>query len=320
VAARATGRGPEGSRPDGPAPAAGRGPESGRGPEAGRRPAGARAAVLGSPISHSLSPALHLAGYRALGLTGWTYQAIECDEQGLAGFVDSLGPDWTGLSLTMPLKRAVLPILDDAERLATDVGAANTVLLRNGKRLGYNTDVPGMVRALREAGVTSGRGAVILGSGATACSALATLRELGATDVVVAVRSRPHAETLRVVAGRLGLDVRLIDLGGDLGGDLGQASWQLLISTIPAVGAAAVASQVKAGAVRADAVFDVGYDPWPTALAAAAEYAGLTVISGYELLVNQAAEQFELMTGREAPIAVMRAAGLAELERRRNIR
>jgi shikimate dehydrogenase len=298
-----------------------------------------RAAVLGSPIAHSLSPVLHMAGYQALGLSGWTYEAIECDEQRLAAFVDSLSAEWAGLSLTMPLKRAVLPMLDDAERLATDVGAANTVLLRDGKRLGYNTDVPGMVTALRQAGITSGRNAVILGSGATARSALAALRELGATDVAVAVRSRPHAEPLRIVAGRLGLDVRLVDLEADLGvgtgagvgsgagraagggrGGLGQVRWQLLISTIPAVGAAAVASQIRAGAVQADAVFDVGYDPWPTALAEAAASAGQTVISGYELLVNQAVGQFELMTGREAPAAAMRAAGLAELKRRRNIR
>ena len=195
-----------------------------------------------------------MAGYQALGLSGWTYEAIECDEQGLASFVGSLSAEWAGLSLTMPLKQAVLPMLDDAERLATDVGAANTVVLRDGKRLGYNTDVPGMVTALRQAGITSGRNAVILGSGATACSALAALRDLGATDVAVAVRSRPRAEPLREVAGRLGLDVRLVDLEADLGvgsgGGLGQARWQLLISTIPAVGAAAVASQIGPGRCR----------------------------------------------------------------------
>ena len=157
--------------------------------------------MLGSPIAHSLSPVLHRAGYRELGLTGWSYDAIECDERGLAGFLDSLGPDWAGLSLTMPLKRAVLPLLDDAEQLALDVGAANTVLLRGGRRLGYNTDVPGMVTALRQAGVTADGNALILGSGATASSALAALREIGASEISVAVRSRPRAEQLRAVAG-----------------------------------------------------------------------------------------------------------------------
>jgi shikimate dehydrogenase len=298
--------------------------------------------VLGSPITHSLSPALHTAGYRELGLTGWTYEAIECDEHGLAGFLDSRGPDWAGLSLTMPLKRAVLPLLDEAEQLATDVGAANTVLLRDGRRLGYNTDVPGMVTALRQAGVTSGGNALVLGGGATACSALAALREMGAADVAVAVRSRPRAEPLRDVAARLGLDVRLVDLDEDAGltpqagltqtaeqvgsgsagtpAGAGQVRWRLLISTIPAASAAAVARQIASGAEHPGAVFDVGYDPWPTALAEAARSAGLIVISGYELLVQQAVIQFELMTGKPAPVAAMRAAGLAELARRRNIR
>ena len=305
----------------------------------------ARAAVLGSPVTHSLSPVLHTAGYRALGLTSWTYEAIECDEQGLAGFLESVGPDWAGFSLTMPLKRAVLPLLDEAERVAADVGAANTVLLRAGRRLGYNTDVPGIVTALRQAGITSGRNALILGGGATACSALAAIRELGATDVAVAVRSRPRAATLLAVAARLGLEVRLLDMDTvDLNAEAGlagpgsagvpagqvqpvqqvqqvqQAGWQLLISTIPAAAAGAVARQIANGEVRADAVFDVGYDPWPTALATAARSAGLDVISGYELLLNQAVGQFELMTGRAAPIAAMRAAGLTELDRRRNIR
>jgi shikimate dehydrogenase len=281
----------------------------------------ARAAVLGSPIAHSLSPVLHRAGYRELGLTGWSYDAIECDEQGLAGLLGSLGPDWAGLSLTMPLKRVVLPLLDHAEQLALDVGAANTVLLSGGRRLGYNTDVPGMVTALRQAGVTADGNAVILGSGATACSALAALREIGASGIAVAVRSRSRAEPLSAVAARLGLDVRLIELGAapGAGAGLGRAAWQLLISTVPAAGAAAVASQLAAGVVRADVVFDVVYDPWPTALAEAAAAGGMRVISGYELLVHQAVGQFELMTGRQAPVAAMRAAGLAELERRRNI-
>jgi shikimate dehydrogenase len=87
-----------------------------------------KAAVLGSPVAHSLSPALHLAAYQALGLSGWSYQAIECDEGRLPGLLAECGPDWAGLSLTMPLKRAVLGLLDDAEPLVTEVGAANTVL------------------------------------------------------------------------------------------------------------------------------------------------------------------------------------------------
>ena len=112
-----------------------------------------RAAVLGSPIEHSLSPVLHTAAYAALGLADWTYTAIECDEAGLPALLASRDRQWAGLSLTMPLKRAVLPLLDSTEDLALEVGAANTVLFTDGRRLGYNTDVGGILTALREAGV-----------------------------------------------------------------------------------------------------------------------------------------------------------------------
>lgn len=275
-----------------------------------------RAAVLGSPIAHSLSPVLHLAAYRALGLTGWQYEAIEGDEAALPGLLNSLGPEWAGLSLTMPLKRSVLPLLDQTDRLSADVGAANTVVFRGGQRLGYNTDVSGMVSAMRQAGVTSYGNVLVLGSGATACSAVAALASSGATRIAVAVRALPRARALTEVAARLGVDVDVIELGPALA----TVRWDLLISTIPAAGAEPVARQLLAGAVLAAAVFDVIYDPWPTPLAQAAEKAGATVISGFELLVRQAVGQVELMTGRQAPVEAMHAAGLAELERRRALR
>jgi shikimate dehydrogenase len=274
-----------------------------------------RAAVLGSPIAHSLSPALHRAAYRELGLTGWSYTAIECDEQGLPGLLDSLGPDWAGLSLTMPLKRAVLPLLDYTEPLATQVGAANTVVFAGGKRRGFNTDVGGIVTALRQAGVTTDGNVLVLGSGATACSALAALRMTGTVAVCVAVRALDKAKPLLALADRLGMQVTPIEFGPALA----SRRWQLLISTIPAAGAEPVGAPLRAGTLSADGVFDVIYDPWPTPLAAAARDAGATVISGLDMLVHQAAGQVELMTGQPAPVGAMRAAGLAELARR-NIR
>jgi shikimate dehydrogenase len=272
-----------------------------------------RAAVLGSPVAHSLSPVLHTAAYRALGLTGWQYNAMECDEPALPGLLDSLGPEWAGLSLTMPLKRTVLPLLDRTDKLAADVGAANTVVFRDGQRLGYNTDVSGIVAAMRQAGVTADGNVLVLGSGATACSALAALVRTGARRVAVAVRALPRARQLTEVAIRLGADVELLDLGQALTG----ARWDLVISTIPAAGADLVVRHLLAGSAAVAAVFDVGYDPWPTPLAEAAEKAGATVISGYELLVQQAVGQVELMTAKQAPVEAMHAAGLAELERRR---
>jgi len=282
---------------------------------AGEPGATRRAAVLGSPVAHSLSPALHRAAYRDLQLAGWSYDAIECDEQGLPALLDSLGPEWAGLSLTMPLKRAVLPLLDYTEPLAAEVGAANTVVFADRQRRGFNTDVGGIVTALSEAGITPEGNVVVLGNGATACSALAALSQLGATDIAVAVRSPGRAEPLLAVAGRLGVRVRLIALGPDLA----SRRWQLLVSTIPAAVAEPTAAQLSAGELTAAAVLDVGYDPWPTALAAAAAKAGSSVISGYEMLVHQAAGQVELMTGLKAPVGVMHAAGLAELARRRGI-
>ncbi len=279
--------------------------------------AATHAAVLGAPIAHSLSPVLHTAAYRSLGLADWSYQAIECDEARLPGLLATLGPDWVGLSLTMPLKRAVLPLLDHTEPLAATVGAANTVILKDGQRLGFNTDVGGLAAAMRTAGITPEGNVVVLGGGATACSALAAVRETGTSDVTVAVRARPRADLLLAVAGRLGVTVRLVDLGR---GPLVSRRWDVLISTIPGTAAAGVAGLVTTGKLTARAVVDVGYDPWPTPLAAAALGAGSVVISGYELLVHQAAGQVELMTGHQAPVAAMRNAGLAELDRRGNSR
>jgi shikimate dehydrogenase len=275
-----------------------------------------RAAVLGSPIAHSLSPVLHRAAYQQLGLAGWSYTAIDCDEQGLPSLLGSLGPDWAGLSLTMPLKRAVLPLLDHVDPLAEAVGAANTVIFAGGQRRGFNTDVGGIVTALRQAGITTAGNALVLGSGATACSALAALRETGAITVWAAVRTLARAGQLQMVADRLGMHVTPVEFGPDLCGK----PWQLLISTIPAAASKPVAAQLRTGALIAEAVFDVGYDPWPTPLAAAARETRSTVISGFDLLVQQAAGQVQLMTGRAAPVGAMRAAGVAELARRRNSR
>jgi shikimate dehydrogenase len=271
-----------------------------------------KAAVLGSPISHSLSPVLHRAAYRALGLTGWTYDAIECDEAGLPALLNGCGQDWAGLSLTMPLKRAVLPLLDTADALVTDVGCANTVIFAAGARQGHNTDVPGMVNALTAAGVSGPGPVLLLGAGATACSALAAVRALGTGEVTVAVRDRQRAADLLAVARRLDMQVRLTDFGRRPPA----SSWHLLISTVPAGVADIYAEQVLRGDLVPAAVLDVVYHPWPTSLAAAAEKTGAGLILAFELLVHQAARQVELMTARTPPTAAMRRAGQAELRRR----
>ena len=273
---------------------------------------GNKAAVLGSPIAHSLSPALHRAAYDALGLDDWTYTAIECDEAGLPGLIACCDRGWAGLSLTMPLKRAVLPLLDRTDPLATQVGGANTVVFAGGARHGYNTDVPGMVAALAEAGVTAPAGATILGAGATACAALAALRDTGLTTAVAQVRDQARAGDLLATAGRLGMTVELRPFGSAV------RSGDLLISTVPA-GAADLfyAERAVVAAPAPAAVLDVVYHPWPTPLALAAARSGAIVVSGFDLLLHQAACQVELMTGLQpAPLEPMRAAGQAELTRR----
>ncbi len=268
-----------------------------------------KAAVLGSPIAHSLSPVLHRAAYAALGLEGWAYTAIECDEAGLPGVLAV--PGWTGLSLTMPLKRAVLPLLDRTEPLAVEVGGANTVVFERGERLGYNTDVPGMVAALAEAGVTAPGHATILGAGATACAALGALRETGLRTVTVLVRDQARAGDLRAAASRLGMTVELEPFGSEA------RDGDLLISTVPAGAADFHAERGRVPRPGPAAVLDVVYHPWPTPLAQAASRSGAVVVSGFDLLLHQAARQVELMTGiKPAPLEAMRQAGQAELARR----
>jgi shikimate dehydrogenase len=268
--------------------------------------------VLGSPVAHSLSPVLHTAAYQALGLAGWSYQAVECDEARLPGLLASCTPDWAGLSLTMPLKRAVLPLLGWAEPLVVQTGAANTVIFADGARRGYNTDVAGMITALAEAGAASAASALILGGGATACSALAALRGLGADRATVAVRDPATADGLLTAADRLGIAVRLAAFGQQEHA----AGGRLLISTVPAGAADIYAERMHPPAAPPSAVLDVVYHPWPTRLAAAARQAGAIAVGGFDLLLHQAARQVELMTGRQAPVQAMRLAGLAELERR----
>jgi shikimate dehydrogenase len=263
-----------------------------------------RAAVLGSPIAHSLSPVLHLAAYRALGLADWEYEKHECAEPGLAGFVDGLGPDWAGLSLTMPLKRVALEVADEVSPLAAATGAANTLVLTGARRFADNTDVAGIVATLRGAGFAGGERAVVLGAGGTAQAALAALAELGVGRIDVLVRSLDRTDELRATGERMGVPPGLSDalLDPELAsGAINGAD--VVISTLP--GAAA---DPLRGAGPNTVLLDVIYAPWPTPFAGAAAAAGARVCSGLEVLLQQAVGQVELMTGRPGPVEAMRAA------------
>ncbi|RII19460.1 Shikimate dehydrogenase [Streptomyces sp. YIM 130001] len=263
-----------------------------------------RAAVLGSPIAHSLSPVLHRAAYDALGLEGWSYDRFEVDEAGLADFVGGLGAEWAGLSLTMPLKRAVLPLLDEVSETASSVDAVNTVVFgEDGRRRGDNTDIPGMVAALRERGVEQTGSAAILGAGATASSALAALARVCTGEIVAYVRSSGRAAEMREWGERLGVAVRTAPWA-----DAADAfAAPLVVATTPA---GATDELARAVPERPGTLFDVLYDPWPTELAARWSMTGGAVVSGLDLLVHQAVLQIEQFTGRSpAPLSAMRAAG-----------
>ena len=264
-----------------------------------------------------MSPVLHEAAYHALGLAHWSYEAHEVQAQALHGFVAALGPEWAGLSLTMPLKEAAFEVADEVSDLAREVGAINTLVRRpDGGWRGDNTDVYGVSQALREAGVGPVAGSMVLGSGATARSVVAALAELGCPKVTFAVRSVARPATVQQ-ARRAGLEVEVVEVG-QLARRVGDVP--LVISTLPAnaLSADALADlTLPSGWRRPDRLLlDVVYAGWPSPLARIFQEAGASVVSGFEILVHQGAEQVHLMTGLLAPVAQMRAAGLAAMASR----
>lgn len=259
-------------------------------------------AVLGSPIGHSKSPLLHAAAYRELGLD-WNYSALEVTGETLADFVRSRDQSWRGLSLTMPLKRDVIPLLDELDSVGTLTGAANTVLITDGRLSGFNTDVYGIVRAFSDAGVNHLDTVQILGGGATAASAIVAMRELGARRITASVRSIARAADLVALGRAGGVDIVVSELGSD---DQATDVPDAVISTLPGHAEHAV---TFSSALRESAVlFDVAYDPWPSTLAESWTDAGGTVISGLEMLINQAVAQVRIFVNADAAVPLDREA------------
>jgi shikimate dehydrogenase len=257
-----------------------------------------RAAVLGSPISHSRSPQLHLAAYRALGLADWSYDRIECSAAELPSLVGGFGPEWVGVSVTMPGKFAALRFADERTPRAELVGSANTLVRTDAGWRADNTDVEGVAGALGSVSDEAPRRAAVLGSGGTAPAAVVALAELGAQDISIVARNPDRAAPLRDLCARLGVDTRWIELGTPLA-DIGVA-----VSTLPAEVAALHVNTVATVPVVLDAI----YEPWPTPLAAAVEAAGGVVVGGLQMLLHQAFAQVEQFTGQPAPKEAMRAA------------
>jgi shikimate dehydrogenase len=260
-----------------------------------------RAAVLGSPVGHSRSPQLHLAAYRALGLTDWTYDRIECTAEQLPALVGGLGPEWVGLSVTMPGKFAALEIADERTERAELVGSANTLVRSNRGWRADNTDVDGVAGALGH--IRHLRHAIVLGSGGTAPAAVAGLAEIGVIDLTVVARNPEKVSRLLDVGRSIGVETRFHALADPGLSRLVEAA-DVLVSTLPADAAAPYAEAFAAVPVLLDAI----YEPWPTPLAAAVDRAGGRVIGGLQMLLNQAYSQVEQFTGRPAPRTEMAAA------------
>ncbi|MEU1980433.1 shikimate dehydrogenase [Nocardia sp. NPDC019395] len=269
-------------------------------------PGSRRAAVLGSPITHSRSPQLHRAAYRALGLD-WSYDRIECTAEQLPRLVDGLGPEWVGLSVTMPGKEAALAYASARTERAVLVGSANTLVRTESGWRADCTDVDGVLGALRGGGVAGLSEAVVLGAGGTARPALLALTELGAQRVTIVARDAGRAAGARELAARLGATAEVIGFDSP---ELARrcAGAGAVISTVPYQAAAVVAGSVASAPVVLDAL----YNPWPTPMAEAVAAAGHTVISGLQMLLEQAYGQVEQFTGQPAPRSAM-AAALADL-------
>ncbi|MGA4668482.1 shikimate dehydrogenase family protein [Propionibacteriaceae bacterium Y1923] len=264
---------------------------------------GRACAVIGHPAHHSLSPAMHRAAYRALGLD-WDYQLHDVAPDRLDDFVHGLDATWRGLSVTMPHKEAIIAF-GSPDEVVTLTGAGNTLLLGDQPSV-HNTDVAGVVNAVRLQRPDLNR-VTIIGNGATARSGLVGASRLGARRVSVLAR-RPERAADMVELGRaVGLEVTVLPL------DQTPPKADLLFSTIPTTG---VAEHVERLAGTAELLFDAVYHPWPTPLGRTAEAAGTPILSGLHLLAGQAVDQVQLMTGLEIELDTLLQAGLAELARR----
>ncbi len=264
-----------------------------------------RCAVWGAPIGHSLSPVLHRAAYAALGLRDWSYERREVDVAAFESAVAALDESWRGLSVTMPLKEVALAHAEDATDRARDTGAANTLLRTSRGWLADNTDVHGIVRALGEVGLGEADSMTIIGSGATARSAVAAGAELGVRAVTFMVRGAARPETLEQ-ATAAGLATGTVGLG-----EWGPAD--VVISTVPPESVTGLDRLPAAGTSRPPFLLDVVYGGGETALQRAARRSGWVVADGTSMLLHQACEQVRLMTGQAAPVGAMRAALQASL-------
>jgi shikimate dehydrogenase len=258
-----------------------------------------RLGVLGHPVAHSRSPAMHEAAFAALGMEDWSYQRLPVPPELLAETVRGLpAVGFAGANVTIPHKEAALALADEASDEARAIGAANTLTFGPGGRIrADNTDAPGIIAALPWA--VRGRTALVLGAGGSARAAVWALIDAGAAEVRVWNRTRERAAAL----------------ARELGGQVVTAADPAdLLVNCTSVGLTDEGPAIKIGPLDADAVtryscvMDLVYGSTDTALAATARSLGVPVIDGLEVLVRQGALSFERWTGRAAPLDAMRSA------------
>lgn len=251
-------------------------------------------AVVGHPIAHSLSPTLHQAAYDHLGLP-WKYVAVDVQPGELAGFLDSTDSSLRGLSVTMPHKVAALEAANRLDLLSERTGSVNTLLCEyteSGQRelSGFNTDVLGIVNALKDSGVHQAHHVAVIGGGATASSAIAAASELGAEHISVIVRTPQKAFYLETVGQECGVNVSVhsFDQMSEI------AAIDVAISTLP--GDVEQSLETLPRTSRAT-LLDVAYNPWPSARGTQWSAAGGEVVSGLRMLAHQALIQVRIFVG-----------------------
>jgi len=250
-------------------------------------PVARRLEVWGDPIDHSRSPQLHRAAYRVLGLD-WSFDRRRVDAASFDAELASLDGTYRGLAITMPGKERAFAAAAIRDRRAELTGAVNTLLLAGeGGPRGYNTDVGGIARALREAHLADARHVRILGAGATAASALVALGELGAERVTVLARRPQKAEPLSAIGEALGVVVAVESLDDPRG------TADLTVATLPG-GAELPEKQAEPLAATGGSLFDVAYSPWPSALAL--QWPG-PAVAGLGMLLHQAVLQIRIFLG-----------------------
>jgi shikimate dehydrogenase len=263
-----------------------------------------RAGIIGQPVAHSLSPAMQSAAFRECGLDA-SYQAWDTLPEALAGRVVSLRDrSVLGANITIPYKEAVIPLLDELGGQSAKVGAVNTVVNRDGRLFGFNTDGPGFVQALRrEAGFDpAGRAVLLLGAGGSARGIAFALAE--ARAAFLAIWNRTPARTARLVA-----ELRDTGVEAAAGGDRPLREYDCVVNCTSlgmhgGPGPAELPADPAAFPGRPLCV-DIVYSPEVTPFLGTARDAGLRTLGGLPMLVYQGALAFELWTGVPAPVDAM---------------